>query len=244
MQTLTTTTQLQNDQIFDDYSQSYDMMLELNPAYQELQMLFKSQLQKLSIDRSKAIKVLDIGGGTGNFSVLVKEIFPNAQITLLEPNRGMIDRAKTKLPSRSMDYDTTAFEKWDSSIKYDLVICIHALYLMPNPKLLIPKIAGHLAPGGNAIICDIGKPINVLNWSIYLFRKLIVKYSLEETLAYFRKGKQITKANKKISALQRKKNPWKHNLSQFKLYFSQYLIVDEGFSCYRGYSNFIRCVKG
>jgi len=223
MQTFTTTTVIENDKIFTDYSKVYDMMLEINPAYQELQKLFKLQLQKLQINNNAPIKVLDIGGGTGNFSVL--------------------DRAKTKLPSKSMDYDTTPFEKWDTSIKYDLVICVHALYLMPNPKLLIPKIVDHMAPGANALICDIGKPINVFSWSIYLFRKLIVKYGLNQTINYFRQGNQISEANKKISKLQRKKNPWKHNLSQFKLYFSQYLTVHEGFSCYRGYSNFVRCVK-
>lgn len=243
MQTLTTTTVIENDEIFTDYSKAYDMMLKINPAYQELQSLFKLQLQKLQISKNAPIKVLDIGGGTGNFSVLVKEYFPNCQITLLEPNSGMIDRAKTKLPSKSMDYDTTPFEKWDTSIKYDLVICMHALYLMPNPKLLIPKIVEHMAPGASALICDIGKPINVLSWSIYLFQKLIVRYGLNETINYFRQGKQISEANKKISKLQRKKNPWEHNLSQFKLYFSQYLTVHDGFSCYRGYSNFVRCVK-
>lgn len=230
-------------ELFDDYSKGYDLMLKVNPAYQELIQKFTLHVMALPHDHQSDISVLDIGGGTGNFSKVIYDLFPNAKIDIIEPSSGMIALAKEKMPRTSTSFHETTLQKFKVRQQYDIVICVHALYLMENPKLQIPKMHELVKAGGHLLICDIGKKINVLDWSIYLFRKLIVKLGWSETIRYFNIGKAIKKANQKIGKIQNKGQVWRHSLKDFEAYFSPFFNILKAFNCYRNHSRFLICRK-
>lgn len=229
--------------IFDDYSLAYDLLLEVSPPYQQLQQYLKDALKYLFIDPLAEIRVLDIGAGTGNFSRVVLDCFPNATIDIVEPNRPMLERAYDKLQDGKVTGYNMTFQEFKYKQSYDLVICFHALYLMDCPKLQIPKFGDILCPKGHLIICDIGKKINVLDWSIYLFGKLYFKYGWKQSMHYFKIAKAITTSNKKISKLQSQGQSWVHSLSEFNAHIRPFFSIQQSFKCYRGYSNFIVGIK-
>jgi len=117
---------------FDSYSRKYDMLLTYSPPYQEIGKRIVSALQE-QYDREDRFTVLDIGGGTGNFSKKVQDAFPNVVIHLLEPNAHMSAIAQQKLDNIS--FLNTPFEQFESTQQFDVILCVHALYLMPSSNI-------------------------------------------------------------------------------------------------------------
>lgn len=225
---------------FAEYSRKYDMLLKYSPPYQEIGELLMKELQgKFSLEAS--LKILDIGGGTGNFSKLLLSAFPNAQLSFLEPSFEMRQIAKEKLPDHSVDYLNYIFEEFHTEQKYDLIICIHALYLMPKSIELVPKFRELMHRESMLLVCDIGQEIKVYDWYLHIAWVNLKRHGFLKTIELLKSSAEIKSANLDIQKKQRNGEIWKHSTSEFREYFSDYYDVLTAFSCYRGCSNFLTC---
>ena len=226
--------------IFTSYAEAYDLLLEISPPYQELLSLTNDYIEKYIVDLSDGKKFLDIGAGTGNFSnLLVKQRNPT-EIHLLDCNDNMLAQASTKINSPYIIKHCTTFDAFIPKVSYDVVFCFHTLYLMRSPKLMIPKMRQAIDKDGILIICDIGKPINVIDWTIYLFLQSVKKIGFKSTIELHKNCKNLIDSNSKIYRYQ-KSTKWTHNLRQFRTHFEPFFEVLEAETVYRGYSNMLVC---
>lgn len=225
---------------FAEYSRKYDMLLQYSPPYQEIGELLMKELEgKFSFEAP--LRILDVGGGTGNFSKLLLSTFPNAKLTFLEPSSEMMEIAKGKLYNYKVDFLNNVFEEFQIAKKFDLIICIHALYLMPMSIKLVPKFREMMHHNSILMVCDIGQEIKVYDWYLHIAWENLKRHGLLKTIQLLRSSAEIKSANLDIQKKQQSGEIWKHSLSEFRSYFSQYYDVLTGFSCYRGCSNFLTC---
>ena len=167
--------------------------------------------------------------------------FKNAEIYLLEPNNAMRSIAQRKLQKTNTYFLNTPFEEYQPSKTFDMILCVHALYLMPSSKQLIPKFRELMHNQSTLMICDIGQVINVKDWTIYLFKENLKTHGLLKTIQFWRVASEIKVANRTIEKQQRNSGLWSHTLEEFQEWFSEYYKVPTAFSCYRGCSNFLVC---
>lgn len=225
---------------FDDYSRKYDLLLKHSPPYQAIGQKIVATLQQ-DFSSEDMFSVLDIGGGIGNFSKYIQDAFPKANITLLEPNDKMRAIAANKLDATRSNFLDTPFQNYESQEKFEVVICIHALYLMPESRQLIPKFKANMHANSRLIICDIGQEIKVKDWTIYLLKENFKQHGLWPTLKLFRLSAEIKSANREIQSKQQEGDLWQHDLTTFKAWFSTIYDVLAAHTCYRGCSNFLVC---
>lgn len=225
---------------FDEYSRKYDLLLEHSSPYQEIGQMILEEI-KQQFEKDDLFTVLDIGGGTGNFSKLIQESFPNSEITLLDSNEKMSSIAQQKLDANRSKFISAPFETCNGKQTYDIILCIHALYLMPNPKKLIPKFKTFMHTNSTLIVCDIGKEINVKDWTLFLLKENFKNHGFRKTLDLFFLFSEIKTANRNIQSKQRSGRLWKHDLDTFRSWFEQNYIVRKAMSCYRGCSGFLVC---
>lgn len=221
------------------YAASYDLLAEYNPAYQQLLKEFEKAL--LEVDAPRLI--YDVGGGTGNYSQIAAKRYPDSSIYLVEPDLGMRLRAKDKLSAcDNIAYIDCPLQEFEASAKADLVICVHALYAMPDPQRRLIELRGLLRPGGLLFLVDIGRTLNVADWRSYLFSHLTKELGIAKAIQIFWKGREIAKQNKAIFQAQEEKLYWTHSESEISS-----AVESAGFevitqkTVYRGYSDLLLC---
>lgn len=227
-----------------DYAVVYDLMAENNPAYQELLARCRSILAGNA--DAKILRVLDVGAGTGNFSLLAAQFFPTAEVVHLEPDAGMNFHARTKAQHLSnftvLEQPVERAEFTDAS--FDLILSIHALYTMPQPQEQLRRLAGWLRPGGQALLCDCGRQMDVVNWRRFLFKHLWSEKGLCRAAALLWRGRQIARQNQTIADLQRSGRYWLHSPKEFRMAVEQsgLQIVSQELA-YRGCSDLVVAQK-
>ena len=229
---------------FQKYSEQYDLLLKYSTPYIELLGILKKYLIKYFLDKED-ITVLEIGAGTGNVSELIQSTLNTKQIDLVEPSIEMMALAKPKLNGSKSSYHLSDFFDFKSSTKYDLIICIHALYLMENSESLVSKFKEYMHKNSILIICDIGQEMNVWKWTKHLFIKNLPKHGFLKTMKVLYAGKEVRKSNLEIQKKQQQGVIWKHTLKEFKSKFSkEYQIIEERV-CFLECSNLLVCkLKG
>lgn len=228
------------------YASAYDLMAKNNPAYQNIIEIVRQESTKWPMNAGDII--VDLGAGTGNFSTLLSSLFPQATILHIDSCREMNASALDKASSlqclnfqiRERDISILDFPAGSLSA----VVCVHSLYAFPNAIEMISKIHQWLRPGGHLFACDLGRPMNVIDWARYIFRESYKRDGLLVTLHRFWKGRIVAKQNRKILASQKNGAYWMHELPDYRNAFEQ-----SGFSiihsqeCYRGYSDLVVAIK-
>lgn len=111
---------------------------------------FKNQRTQPAVDLAmRTLKynpktVIDIGCGPGNSTFVLKELFPNADITGIDSSPKMISKAQKEYPD-------IKFEIGDAKAingKYDLIFSNACLQWIPNHCTLIPSLMDKLNTGG------------------------------------------------------------------------------------------------
>jgi malonyl-CoA O-methyltransferase len=74
-----------------------------------------------TINKKKAPRILEIGCGTGNYTQLLKNKFPQALIHPLDISPEMLVVAKKKFPAKTIDFIAADGEAWEYKEKYDLI---------------------------------------------------------------------------------------------------------------------------
>ncbi len=221
------------------YATAYDLLSEHNPEYQALLQSFAAFLATIEIPRL----IYDIGGGTGNYTEVAARAFPGSELRLVEPDTGMIASAKSKLAAfGNIKYDTHTLEDFDAPGTADLVICVHALYAMPEQEQRLGDLRRLLRPGGLLYLIDLGRYMNVSDWRSYLFSNLKKEHGLVGALRVLWQGREIAKQNNAILKAQKKGVYWTHTEAEIASATAAagFEILKQQ-SVYRGYSDLLVC---
>ncbi|MBP3378700.1 MAG: methyltransferase domain-containing protein [Clostridia bacterium] len=132
---------------------------------------FEKERTQPAIDLARRIEdrnissALDVGCGPGNSSVVIKNIFPNADILGIDFSSDMIERARK-------DYPNISFEQWDADVfientsqKFDLIFSNACLQWLPNPLNTIKNLYKLLNDCGILAVqipCNFDEPIHRL----------------------------------------------------------------------------------
>jgi tRNA (cmo5U34)-methyltransferase len=136
---------------FGQISAGYDeAILKGIPPYAEL---IGSVLGYCFMEPSTPWSILELGCGTGNLSLSLREMFPNAQLTLVDLSPDMLTQAMLKLgsPDRQVDLVPGSFMALEFQPgQFDLVVssmALHHLQDADKPEMY-RRIFSWLKPGG------------------------------------------------------------------------------------------------
>lgn len=144
-------------------------------------MVFFGQLDRIQAKAVNLIpdasKVLVLGGGTGR----LLESFGQADITYIELSMPMIERAKKRKTSASVDFIQIDFMDWQSQDRFDTIICPFFLDLFPSDQLVkvILKLQTHLKPGGQLMVIDFNGKSKVWAQRVLLTAMFFFFYSAD-----------------------------------------------------------------
>lgn len=134
---------------FEEEAEVFDGLIRtLIPSYEDM---VNSMVLALPFHEKEKINVLDLGCGTGNISLKVKERFPNARITCVDMAENMIEIAKSKLASyNDIEFKIADFRDLDFQDDFDAVISSLALHHLQHQekKLFYHTINRFLKKGG------------------------------------------------------------------------------------------------
>lgn len=219
------------------------MLLDHNPAYQDLIQQLQSFLDKT--DLPDVPEVLDAGGGTGNFSAALLQHRPDATVCLVEPDPGMRAKAQEKLaPYGRAQIAAVPFQDYTGDQSYDLIICTHALYAMPSPVARLTQMHDLVKPGGWLFLIDFGQQMRVWDWRLYMMRQLVRKVGIRQALQIARDGKEIATQNALVAKRQKAGDYWLHSPQKLGTALtSAGWAVSDMRRTYRGYSTLAICKR-
>lgn len=228
------------------YATAYDLMARHNPAYQQLMEQFQHEITQWKF--GPADLLLDLGAGTGNFSLSLAARFPHCRVLHLDADPLMNATAHRKAHERkitNLDIITQdVSEIFFHSETIAAIVCVHSLYTFPEPQQMIEKMLNWLQPGGYAFVCDLGRTLDIADWSKYLFTELRRQHGLLRTLSLFCRGRTVATQNRLIAESQQSGIFWTHTHSEFCTLFEsvgfRIIAADETF---RGYSDVLVCQK-
>jgi ubiquinone/menaquinone biosynthesis C-methylase UbiE len=138
----------------------------LLPLYDPLTKLLGSESAHRELLRQAGIqphqRVLEIGCGTGNLTILVKRLYPGAEVIGFDPDAKALSRARRKAERQglSIRFDrgfSEALQYPDSS--FDRVLSAFMFHHLPNAdakmKTLL-EVRRILVPGGSLHLIDFG----------------------------------------------------------------------------------------
>ncbi|TGN65907.1 class I SAM-dependent methyltransferase [Nocardioides eburneiflavus] len=96
-------------------------------------------------------RILDLGAGTGQTAEALLRLFPDAEVTLVDPAPGMLRAARAKLPGATFVEEDAAAFLAASAGRWDLVSAIGCLELVPDLFEVLRLAAARLAPGGHLV---------------------------------------------------------------------------------------------
>lgn len=91
-------------------------------------------------------RIIDIGCGPGNSTAMLRQRWPDAQITGLDSSPEMLAVAAQNYPSEEWVLEDAA--SWQPEHAFDLVFSNAALQWVPDHQAVFPRLFGQVAPGG------------------------------------------------------------------------------------------------
>lgn len=227
---------------WNDYAETYDLMATETPAYQDLLQCFREEFGRWPL--ADGDTVLEVGAGTGNFTIEAAKLFPGVSIIHSEPEPVMQRRAIEKLNREGVSnikvMSASADELPFTEQSLKAVILVHVLYTLPNPISFLEKLHGWLGNGGLIFACDLGRVMDIADWRSYFWRELVQKDGYRKAAQKMWKARGIFQANKKIADAQRAGQYWTHTGEEFAEAFrSVGFTVERQELVYRGYSNLV-----
>ena len=221
------------------YSSAYDLLSMHNPAYKALMQDFAAFLATIGAPQ----RIYDIGGGTGNYTEIAARACPESEIHLVEPDAAMIRSARTKLSAHgNINFHNLALEDVKGTDTCELVVCVHALYAMPEQVQRLDDLHRLLRPGGYLYLIDLGRRMDVADWRKYLFSELKKRHGLAGALRVFWQGREVAKQNKAICEAQKSGAYWTHTPAELASAVSNagFEVISQK-TVYRGYSDLLVC---
>jgi trans-aconitate 2-methyltransferase len=95
---------------------------------------------------ARPARVADLGCGPGNSTRLLCERWPQARVVGIDSSAAMLAKAEgSGIQARWLESDIAA---WTPDAPYDLLFSNAALHWLPDHASLLPRLLGHLRPGG------------------------------------------------------------------------------------------------
>ena len=128
-----------------------DTYEDVHSEYMKTKVLLAESLEK------DAKKILDLGGGTGLELIHLFELFPDAQVTVIDITENMLEKLKTRDFADRVTTICGDFFEVPFGENYDAVITTSAFHhFKKDEKIrLLKKILECLKPGGQFINCDL-----------------------------------------------------------------------------------------
>lgn len=227
------------------YAQKYDMLLAYNPFYQQLHQQVMAQIKQWTI-RNGAV-IADIGAGTGNYSVAVARLFPNAQVLHFDQDEGMnLMAAKKGADLGNLQIVEKPVEQSDFTENcLSGILCINALYTFPDPQQTLKKMYRWLEPGGYLALVDPGRIMNLWSWKLAISWRLLRAYGLNKTLEVFREAKTVSQQNAFIREMQKNGTYWTHSHEECcEAVRAAGFTIEKSALCFRGDCDMVIAKKG
>ena len=100
----------------------------------------------LRIPDLPARRVADLGAGAGNVTKLLKERWPDAEVTGVEGSAEMVAAGRKAAPD--VVWQHADLGGWRPAHGFDVIYSNAALHWLPNHEQLFPKLFGGVSPGG------------------------------------------------------------------------------------------------
>jgi trans-aconitate 2-methyltransferase len=127
---------------------------------------------------ARPARVADLGCGPGNSTRLLCERWPQARVVGIDSSAAMLAKAEgSGIQARWLESDIAA---WTPDAPYDLLFSNAALHWLPDHARLLPRLLGHLRPGG---VLAIQMPRNFTAPSHTLLREVASAGPWAESLA-------------------------------------------------------------
>lgn len=123
--------------------------------YSTVQDICGLKLIKKITDRGFS-KVLDIGCGTGNYTGLLKERFPRAQIKAIDISKEMVGISKEKLKGKSIEFITADAEAINFSEDFDLISSNATFQWFDNLSMVLKRYTKFLEKDGLILFSTFG----------------------------------------------------------------------------------------
>lgn len=224
------------------YAEVYDMLLAYNPAYQDLVARFEATIRGWTLPAGGSI--IDVGAGTGNFSLGWARAFPDSRVLHIDLDPAMNAEAERKARAAgiaNLHVRTCSIEDTDCAPGgADAVSAVHALYTFPRPQATLARLFDWLAPGGRAFFCDPGRPLDMRDWTRFFAGHLLQTLGPVRTAQVFWRGREIMRQNRAIRRAQIDGRYWTHSPAAFRAAVEAAgFEVEHAETCFRGYSDLI-----
>lgn len=237
---------LRDEMDWDAYAKHYDVLCDLNPVYHENIRTLLEHMDSWELPANAS--VCDIGAGTGNFITAMTQALPTAQYWHVDFDSRMLSIAKKKYESLGLSQvhlvQKSAGQVEFPNDKFDVVLCVNALYAFPDKDAVLRKMHAWLKPTGRLFIIDFGRKQSTLDWTFYIFRESLKSRQIGRYAKALIESREVLKQNRKATKGQESGRYWLHTTQEFgdslrKAGFT----LDELRECYRGYADFAVCRK-
>lgn len=187
---------------FDKGAKDYDSArMQLVPCFDEF---YGTALDVvISFQEKENIKVLDLGAGTGLFSFLVSQRYPNAKFVLCDLSNVMLEEAKSRFSDSNakVEYVTKDYSVEPIDGKFDLIISALSIHHLTDleKEALFNKVFLSLNNNGLFINADqvLGKTTLIENayrneWLKQVKEKGVTDSSLAQALERMKEDKMST----------------------------------------------------
>jgi ubiquinone/menaquinone biosynthesis C-methylase UbiE len=231
---------------WDEYAEAYDTMCAVNLAYQENLARFRTWLSTIRLDATST--VCDVGAGTGNYVLELVKKCPSTRIIHLDSDPMMNRAASQKyrtIGANQINFCAQSVLNADiEPSSLDLIVCVNALYTFGHAQSVLSNWYSWLKPGGLVFVIDLGRPMDVWDWSRYILGSNIKTQGLKATAAAFIRGRKAIGQNRLIRRMQERGDYWVHSTDTFEAALSAaQLEVLEIERCYRGDCDLAICSK-
>ena len=230
------------------YAQVYDLMAAHNPAYLDLLVRFRTVVHDWKLP--PGAHLVDLGAGTGNFSLELARAFPASPVTHLDSNAGMNEQAERKaLQSGCHNLRVLTRDIADAigdaqalfaPGSLSAVTTVHALYAFPDPPAVLAAAYRWLKPGGHLLACDAGRMSSVLGWAAYVLAHHARRHGMLASWRFYLQARSVATLNRPLRQAQREGRLWRHTSAQFSAAIEAAgFEVLQAHEVYRGNSDFV-----
>ncbi|HEY9855897.1 MAG TPA: methyltransferase domain-containing protein [Stenomitos sp.] len=98
-----------------------------------------------------AMRVIDLGCGTGELTALLAEVLPGSSVTGLDSSAAMLERAAAR-QTEHVRFQPADLREWRDAAAYDLVFSNAALQWVPDNEGLLNRILAAMRPGSQIAV--------------------------------------------------------------------------------------------
>jgi tRNA (cmo5U34)-methyltransferase len=143
-------------EVFGKFAQTYDRARrQLVPCFDEF---YDALISQIPYDHDAALRVLDLGAGTGLLSMFVAEKFPHARILLVDISEEMLKKAQNRFAGAGerFTFRLADFSEEPLPGRFHAVLSALAIHHLPHARkaTLFHKVYDSLEDGGVFINAD------------------------------------------------------------------------------------------